>query len=249
MLQYMRYRESISAELIAVKDRLRSIIGNSHWGEDGRYKEIILSSIMRNALPSSVSIGTGFVIGEHAISRQIDIIIYRRNVPPFFQNGDFVIVPREAVLGIVEVKTKLDSRNARETIRNAHENGCLIGPHIFNGVFSFDKGFALTDRHADALFSTLTEENGYINNIAFGKDHFMKYWDVNMPRPQCQRPHYSFYHIANLSFGYFISNLVEDIYIQENNQPILQSMQQYLYPIEGGKEARRIDALEICILR
>ncbi len=189
------------------------------------------------------------LFGRHAISRQIDIIIYRRNIPAFFRNRDLVIVPREAVLGIVEVKTKLDSGNARKTICNAHENGYLIGPHIFNGVFSFDKGFKLTCRHADSLYSALTEQNGYVNNIAFGKDHFMKYWDVNTPRPQCQRPHYSFYHIANLSFGYFVSNLVEDIYVQENNQPILQSMRQYLYPIEEGKEAHRIDELEICISR
>ncbi len=62
MPQYIRYRESISDELIAVKDRVRSFIGDRHWGEDGKYKEIILSSVMRNALPSSVSIGTGFVI-------------------------------------------------------------------------------------------------------------------------------------------------------------------------------------------
>ena len=43
MPNHINYRKSISEELISTKDRVRNFIDNRHWGEDGRYKEIILS--------------------------------------------------------------------------------------------------------------------------------------------------------------------------------------------------------------
>lgn len=41
MPDYVAYRKSISNELIDIKDRVRDFIDDVHWGEDGRYKEII----------------------------------------------------------------------------------------------------------------------------------------------------------------------------------------------------------------
>ena len=41
-MNYLAFQKSISNELIATKDRVRNIIENRHWGEEGRYKEVIL---------------------------------------------------------------------------------------------------------------------------------------------------------------------------------------------------------------
>ena len=79
-------------------------------------------------------------MGEH-LSTQIDIIIYRMDIPLLFQKADFVIVPESAVLGIIEVKTQLDSANIEEAFKKAHENGSLIHHYRFNGIFSYDKDF------------------------------------------------------------------------------------------------------------
>lgn len=86
MPNYLEYQKSISSELISIKDRLRNFIDDHHWPEDGRYKEIILSDILRKHLPKSVSVGTGFIVCEQGLSTQIDIIIY-----PFCA----IIVPNE----------------------------------------------------------------------------------------------------------------------------------------------------------
>ena len=47
MPNYIEYQKSISNELISVKNRVRNFIDGRHWGEDGRYKEIILSEILK----------------------------------------------------------------------------------------------------------------------------------------------------------------------------------------------------------
>ena len=91
---------------------------------------------------------------------------------------------------------------------------------------------------------------GYVNNICFGKDLFMKYWDAGQPAiyefPP-EHPHYSFYGIHNLAFGYFISNLIEDVHIQLNGENIPKTMNKYLYPINDpyGKEGKRIPEYEV----
>ena len=81
MPNYLEYQKSISKELLSIKDRLRNFIDDHHWPEDGRYKEIILTDILRKHLPKSVSVGTGFVMGEQGLSTQVDIIIYRNDFP------------------------------------------------------------------------------------------------------------------------------------------------------------------------
>lgn len=247
MPDYLKYQRSISDELIATKDRVRNFIGDRHWGEDGKYKEIILMNVLKKVLPKSVSLGTGFVICDNgAVSRQIDIIIYRNHIPLLFQQDEFVIVPRESVLGIIEVKTNLSRlAHVERSIRNAHENGKMIGRSMFNGIFSYENEWVFNGKHADSLNIALRQYHGSINNISFGKDYFMKYWDIYQPCPECHSPHYSYYRIRNLSFGYFISNLVEDVYNQENAAPINQTLRNYLYPIIEGKEVNRLDELEI----
>ena len=56
MPNYMEYQQSISNELISIKNRVRNFIDDRHWGEDGRYKEIILSEMFKRLLPKNVSV-------------------------------------------------------------------------------------------------------------------------------------------------------------------------------------------------
>lgn len=237
MPNYVSYQKSISQELLSAKDRIRNFIDDRHWGEDGRYKEIILKDCIRSKLPDNAKIGTGFVIGYHnAISTQIDIIVYRAEIPTLFQKDDFVIVPKEAVLGITEVKTKLDSSNITEAFRKCHENGKIIGDHIFNGIFSFEGGFRLGDHLADSIKSNCEQYAGYINNVSFSPDYFMKYWRDGEPNRE-QGCKYRIYKIDDLSFGYFISNLIEDIYLQTQQRRLPDGLNRMFYPIENTKEA------------
>lgn len=241
MLKYLEFQKSISKELIAVKDRVRNFIGDHHWGEDGHYKESVLMQTLRNYLPDTVRVGTGFVISDEQCSTQIDIIIYLASVTPFFKSGDFIIIEKSGVKGIIEVKTRLNKYGVSDVVRKAHQNGELIGFSIFNGIFAYETDLcAYGDHLPPADMSALEHHKGRVNNVAFGADIFLKYW----PRdglPQNRSEHISFYDLPDLAFGYFISNLAEDV----SGIRLNEERQRYSYPVEGGKETRRIPELEI----
>ena len=181
MPDYVAYRKSISNELIDIKDRVRDFIDDVHWGEDGRYKEIILKECLRNHLPANIKIGTGFVMGEgNHITKQIDIIIYTDSCPLLFQKGEFIIAPKEAVLGIIEVKTKLTLNNLEETIAHSSENGQIVGRTIFNGIFSYEYGMGIHIERSEVLKSVLRRSSGLVNYICLGPDCFIKHWGYDL---------------------------------------------------------------------
>ena len=144
--------ESIAKEMHAKKNRVRNIIGDSHWGEEGKYKEILLKKIIQHYLPQDLSIGTGFIATKTnesiSTTSQIDLILYQNSYPPLFREEDFVILHPEPICAIIEVKTNIRnskkdleellekaSRNAIEVLRNKKQRHPV---HFFNGIFSYD---------------------------------------------------------------------------------------------------------------
>lgn len=269
-----RYQQSIAAEFTALKDRVRFFIENNHWGEDGRYKEIILMNFLRRILPDNVAVGTGFVKNQsNQLTNQIDIIVYKKNDPRLFSEGDFVILMPESVIGIIEVKSKvtpqiLYARNTYgndtpSTIDKCHFNGEIIGrTDIFNGIFSYDREMCFEPRiRSNKFVEQLMEESGYINHICFDDDIFMRYWIDGNPidRPRDSRPCYSFYDLSynkvfnepsgvanpGLAYGYFISNLLETVYRIVAPNVLNEQYFEFLYPLENTKEAYRIKGCEI----
>jgi len=240
------FQKSITEELDTIKNRVRNLIGSSHWGEEGRYKEAILRNVIKRFLPSNLSIGTGFVIkknnGDTQIPNQIDIIIYDNTVPVLFSEGDFVITTYKNVKGIVEVKTKIRNNQLKDTIQKiqkAETNGKLIGKNIFNGIFSYEYEGDINE-NIDKIIKE-AEAKGYVNHISLGPDVFIKFWkkeDKNRLHPpveNCQNDFYNIYNIKGLSFSYFISNLLE-----LTCSSSLDDRWWFLYPIEGTKEKHRV---------
>lgn len=241
MPNYMDYQTSIARELTSAKDRVRNFIDNNHWGEDGRYKEEILKEVLADKLPSYASVGTGFVACDNnRASSQIDIIVYDNNIPLLFKKGDFVIVAKEAVLAIVEVKTDV-SRCLRGAMCKAHDNGELIGRRIFNGIFSYDYGTNLTNKNAvsHTLKEALVNNFGNVNHLALGENYLIKYWEDGSPNDE-PRNKYRLYKIEGLAFGYFISNLIEDIHLVHCGKPIPENLRNVFYPITETKEPHKI---------
>lgn len=244
MPNYMAYQKSISDELISIKDRVRNFIDGHHWGEDGRYKEIILSHTLRQHLPKSVSVGTGFVVRNNKLTKQIDIIVYRNDFPLMFKQDDFIIAPSESVLGIIEVKSRINTDVGKKAIRNATENGRIIGKDIFNGVFAFESKKECFNN--PGLRNELANSEGVVNHLCFGADIFLKYWETGHPNINpCAQDSYAVYQIQSLAFGYFISNLIEDIHIDLHNQQLPNALNRMFYPIEETKEAHKIDEIAV----
>ena len=238
-IDVLKYQSSISKEFLVFKDRVRSLIGNRHWGEEGRYKEIILINFLRKHIPKNMSVGTGFIMNGNEYSKmssQIDIIIYDESFPVIFKENDFVIVHANSVLGIIEVKSQFYKNTFEEVIKKAKDNALLIPPdrRIFNGIFFYDCNER--DFYNDESFCvSLRDISGKVNHICFGENFFLKYWTGE----------YKLYKINNLSFSYFLSNLIERAYRLCNNYMSLEYLKWFLYPIEESKEAHLIKTFEM----
>jgi len=239
-----KFHRSISKELEVIQNRVRNLIGSAHWGEEGRYKEAVLRSVIRRFLPENASLGTGFILkkegDEIKISNQIDIIIYDNTYPVLFAEGDFLITTPANVKGIIEVKTKLDSSMAMDVVSKATNNGEVVDTEIFNGVFAYNEGNMVSrDNISNNLESALKESKGVVNHICLGKDIFIKFWPRGTQN-NCLNSCYSIYKIKELSFSYFISNLAE-----KTSESKLKERWWFLYPIKNGKEEYKIKDINI----
>lgn len=82
-----------------------------HGGEIGRAREQALRDLLRSFLPPSLGVTTGFVIDAHCgKSRQQDIIVHFADYHARFEVEGIPLVPIEAVIAVLEVKSGADSK-------------------------------------------------------------------------------------------------------------------------------------------
>jgi hypothetical protein len=243
---------STGKELIAIKDRVRYLI--NHWGEDGRYKEAVLKTVIQRFLPEKYQIATGFIVkstherGRHQASTQVDIIIYDKQFPVLFKENDFVIVVPDSVRAIIEVKANLKNQGIEKVVRKSNELGQFIfagkqikDKQLFNGVFSY-AGFERLrmDNTNDLVNEIQNSDNTIIDNplknmfkvnhICLNNNWFYKYW--------YQEYHNDggyIYELNELSFAFFISNLMA--YLQDLP---MQDDTNLWFPSDKSLKAKRL---------
>jgi hypothetical protein len=242
-----QFQESITKELVVIKDRVRNLIGDAHWGEEGRYKEIVLRNVLRRFLPNNLSIGTGFIVNANTCSKQIDIIIYDNTMPLLFSEGDFIITTHLNVKGIIEVKSKITPSTLTEIIRKFDDSiqdficeyNDSIRKEVFLGIFAFEfRG----NINSDLIDSAILSSRKNVNNIALGHNYFIKKWsECDIPNliipVDCEADFYNLYNLPDLSFSYFISNLIGS----SCNGIIDRDW--FSFPIEGTKEINRLKTI------
>lgn len=236
---FEEFQKSISRELLIIKDRVRNLISDAHWGEEGRYKESVLKNVISRFLPSNLSLASGFIIKmeneDIKRSRQIDIIVYDNTSPLFFREGDFIITSPDNVLATIEVKTNIRGRDILDVINKASENAKLAHKSTFNGVFAYEKSEMIVNGTSmnTKLNKALLESEGAVNHISLGENIFIKHWKSKEKYDYISDPIYSFYNIQELSFSYFISNLIESVAPDK-----VMDKDWFLYPLKNsnGKE-------------
>ncbi|EOD9428777.1 DUF6602 domain-containing protein [Vibrio harveyi] len=245
------FHKTTTKELLAIKDRVRYLI--NHWGEDGRYQEAVLKSVIERFLPERYCITSGFVIKQtttsenHEASKQIDIIIYDRDYPVLFKEGDFAIVTADSVEAIIEVKANLKNQQPEKVIRKANEIGQFVfnaksnkEKRLFNGIFSYAGHERLNISNSQTLQSHITNADNTtqndpkhkkfkVNHISFNKDHFYKFWDQNRASDGSY-----LYEIDDLSFSYFISNLIAHL-----QRTSVNSNNKLWFPVDKNVKSQR----------
>ncbi|HHT9136771.1 MAG TPA: hypothetical protein ACFYEK_05930, partial [Candidatus Wunengus sp. YC60] len=85
---------------------------------------------------------------------------------------------------------------------------------------------------------TLKDSKEIVNHISLGKHYFIKHWEQKegtklCPSVNAHSNFYNIYDIQNLSFSYFISNLVHSVSKRLNDRYWIS------FPIENPKEVHR----------
>ncbi len=118
---------------------IRNVLDDSNWAENfnhqglkGRSREIFLTNLIKPMLSPNIEISSGTIIDSHeGQSRQIDIIIYDRSIlPPILLNSEEGIIPIEAVLSTIEVKSSLNKTELNASVNNARSIKRLR-PHFY----------------------------------------------------------------------------------------------------------------------
>lgn len=253
----LKFQKSITKELIATHERVRDLIGNANWGDEGRYKEAILRKTISQFLPSNLKIGSGFIVGnndhlngtESEISKQLDIIIYEDKTPVVFREGDFVILTESSVRAVIEVKAEVVNKstnsnglnkiiNKLELLNNFQTFSDNAPRKKFVGIFSYKYN---QDYNHDSLQEILESSNGIVNHLALGSNRFIKFWEDPsglVPPLIRNAPCYIKYNLQNLSFSYFISNL---LHIISDEDPVERYW--FSFPINGTKEVHREESI------
>lgn len=243
----IEFHKSTAKELIAIKDRVRNLV--NLWGEDGRHQEAVIKTMIQRFLPEKFKIGSGFVVrqtrerGSHEPSKQIDLIIYDNSYPILFKDNDFVILTADSVLGIIEVKANATNQGLNGIITKANENGKFIydarydkEKPLFNGIFSYESTVNNVDtivNHIKNPWDGLGVNRQFyaVNHISLNQDWFYKFWlhefsDGNLP-------HY-IYKISELSFSFFISNLMDWI----SGTSVIENSNLW-YPVDKSIEVKK----------
>jgi len=220
------FHESVTAELDAVKNRVRNLV--THWQTDGEWKEAVLRAILRRHLPSSALVGRGFVVGRDHCSTQIDLFVLKPDKPTLFRDGDLVVITPDVPSVITEVKTNLVGAKAwykaalklatiGEFCRDKSNNLPWLG------LFSYEGGVEQAEHILNAVCRAYAETGIAINCATSGHDAFVRYWPSGHFEPgdnaeDRQRSLWRAYKIPRLAPSYFISNLVDSVTSVDRNE-------------------------------
>lgn len=94
-----------------------------HPGEFGNLRESILREFLINFIPETYGVSHGFVVSPSGfVSKQCDLVIFAKQYSPVIKTPEHQrFFPLESVVGVVEVKSSVDSVTLRSAVRNLAE--------------------------------------------------------------------------------------------------------------------------------
>jgi hypothetical protein len=217
---FIRYHESIGAELNAVKDRVRNLV--QHWLTDGEWKEAVLRTVLRRHLPQGIFVGSGFIVGRGRNSTQIDLLVLKQFKPMLFREGDVAVVAPEVPAVIVEVKSELAGPVAwYEALLKLAKNGEICRTVANNepwlGLFAYEGDDGQARNILEAMCRVYRETQTAINCVCVGNALFVRYWPTGQheagddPETDSNRRYWRAYNLERLAPSYFISNLIDGV--------------------------------------
>ncbi len=157
------FLQSLGAELLSQASRVRQLIGDAHWGHDGRHKEVLLQEVIRRHCPSTALVASGFVVSAadpEVISSEQDLLVVDTSVEaPLFNEGGLVIAFPESVIAAVSIKSKLSNVSLKSviqglaTVRKVASKSACSSHRIWCGGFFYSLGDVFLD--ASRLYAAI----------------------------------------------------------------------------------------------
>jgi hypothetical protein len=229
------YFRSLTDETEALKNRIRYLIEDRHWQTDGEWKESVVRQILRRYLPASVTVCRGFVVTANQSSRQLDILIFDSSKPVLFRDGDLAFVTPDAVIGVVEVKSRITPALFAQAAAKLGEDMAIVrrspNANAFAGIFAFEDNESGSLAYLDAVSEASPEWKNRLDFASLGRRRFIRYWHFD---PATETHFYEGWHAYNLpetAPGYFVHNIVDAI----SPESVLRNNDVW-FPVQG-KEA------------
>lgn len=135
-----RFYLSLANEMSAKLGRVGAFI--NHGPSIGAYHEEVLKAILRSMLPERFSVKTGFAFSAKlGPSQQGDILVIDESHPAayHFREGEFAVALPEAIVCVIEVKTKLTKRTFKEAMKSLHSfRKVSTTKHPFSYLFAYE---------------------------------------------------------------------------------------------------------------
>ena len=230
------YFRSLTTELESLKDRVRNFIDSAHWLTDGEWKESVLRSILARRLPDTVKIGRGFVLTKQGPTSQYDILLYKASSPILFREGELVFLTPDAVLGIIEVKSRTNKSILESVLDKFSAIGRKMGSdrtHCFFGLFSYESAIADDRVILDVLCNKCDHEAKVVDLINLGCSTFIRWWKFEPGGANIHYERWHAYKLDHMAAGYFIANVVDFV------SPDSVGNNNWLWFPEAGKESKK----------
>lgn len=156
--------KSWSIEFDSISDRIRQLIGESHWLSDGKHKESILMNFLRKYTLDSFVYSSGFIVSHDIDSPQsgeIDILVAspQKGVPWFVDSG-ILIAPPESIVAHIHVKSNYQKKALEDIFNSICKANLSLSkndsnPSVLDDIWS--SGFFFSQQTSPNL--TLIEEH------------------------------------------------------------------------------------------
>lgn len=209
------YFKSLGAELDALKQRVRHLLADRHWQTDGEWKESVVRQVLRRQLPATALVGRGFVVTGESATHQVDILIHDASRPVLFRDGDLVFVTPDAVLGIIEVKSRVTPSLFRDAAEKLASDINLVRLHpntrAFAALFAFEADGANSEAYLEGTVTAASKWDERLDFAGIGPDRFIKYWHFDPIDEKQMYESWHSYYLPGLASGYFIHNVVDAV--------------------------------------
>lgn len=209
------YFESLGTEVDALKQRVRYLLADRHWQTDGEWKESVVRQVLRRHLPATALVGRGFVVTGESATHQVDILIHDASKPVLFRDGDLVFVTPDAVVGVIEVKSRVTSSLFRDAARKLASDINLVRRHpntqAFAALFAFEADDTNSEAYLKGAVAAASRWDERLDFASIGPDRFLKYWHFDPTDETRMYESWHSYYLPGLASGYFIHNVVDAV--------------------------------------